>query len=63
MNNYEKIKQLSPTDFAYFVCIDNEGNDRSCCPLCKRFYQDNCDDRCVNGVSEWLQEESEKENE
>lgn len=60
MNNYEKIKQLSITDFAYIVCFDNDGNNRGCCPLCKRYFQKNCDDRCVIGVIEWLESEVEE---
>lgn len=61
MNNYDKIKQLNPTDFAFFVCIDNEGEQRGCCTLCQRFYDDNCDDRCVTGVAEWLERENKDE--
>lgn len=57
MNNFERLKQLSIEDFAYAVCIDNEGENRGCCPLCKRHFQNNCDDRCIKGVIDYLQEE------
>ena len=58
MRNFEMIKTLSPENFAYMVCIDKDGEQRGCCTLCQRFFQDNCDDRCVVGVTEWLLAES-----
>lgn len=63
MKNIDKLKELNSSDLAYLLCIDNEGDCRGCCPICKRFEQDNCDDRCVSGVAEWLESESEDDEE
>lgn len=57
MKNLEKLKQLNSNDFAFAVCIDNVGDCRGCCPICKRFYENNCDDRCVLGVVDYLESE------
>ena len=61
MNNFERLKQLSPLDVAYLLCIDNVGDCRGCCTVCARHYQNNCDDECIKGVHEWLLSESEEE--
>lgn len=57
MKNIDKIKQLNATDLAYMVCIDNDGECRGCCSICQRFKENNCDDRCIQGVFEWLESE------
>ena len=57
MKNREKLKSLNNSDLAYFLCIDDEGNCRGCCSICQRYYEENCDDRCVTGVNEWLENE------
>ena len=57
MNNYDKLKQLDTTDFAYTVCIDNLGDCRGVCAICQRHIEGNCDDRCIYGVKQWLESE------
>lgn len=55
--NFELLKQLDASDFAYAVVIDNVGETRGVCAICQRHHEDNCDDRCLCGVYEWLQKE------
>lgn len=57
MKNIDKLKELSSTDLAYLLCIDNVGDCRGCCAVCQRHKQGNCDDSCIKGVEEWLESE------
>ena len=59
MKNINKLKELTSTDIAYLVCIiDNVGDCRGCCAICQRHKENNCDDRCVTGVYDWLESEA-----
>ena len=60
MKNIDLIKELSATDLAFLFCVDIDGEMRSCCPICMRYKQGNCDDRCIQGVEEWLESEAEE---
>ena len=55
--NFERLKKLDASDFAYAVVVDKDGENRASCAICQRYYEDNCDDRCLCGVYEYLMKE------
>lgn len=55
--NLERLQKLDASDFAFAVVVDSDGEHRSTCAICQRHYENNCDDRCLCGVYEWLQKE------
>jgi|GEM_PF-6556630 len=54
---FDLLKQLPTRDFAYAVAVDNVGDCRGVCPICQRHFDGNCDDRCVDGIVEYLEKE------
>ncbi|MBR2526524.1 hypothetical protein IKE67_08690 [bacterium] len=53
---FDLLKSLSVRDFANAIAIDNVGDCRGVCPICQRNVDDNCDDCCVNGIVEYLEQ-------
>ena len=54
---FNLLKQLPTRDFAYAVAVDNVGDCRGVCAICKRHYDGDCDDKCVSGIIEYLESE------
>lgn len=58
--NFEALISLSLEDFAYSIVFDDDGEQRGVCSICQRHKENNCDDRCIVGVIEYLQKKKEK---
>ncbi len=54
MNRWDALKALPITDAAQAIVFDDEGNERSVCGICQRYTEGNCDDKCYQGVIEYL---------
>jgi hypothetical protein len=54
---FDLLKELPVEDFAYRVAIDNCGDCRGVCAICKRNYDGDCDDKCVSGIIEYFESE------
>lgn len=57
MQRFDALKTLSAEDFALALVFDKNGEQRSVCSMCQRFEEDNCDDHCLRGVTEYLERE------
>ena len=55
MNNFERIKQMTPLELAQVLVFDEEGNERASCSVCAN--TNNCNDNCYEGVLHWLTKE------
>lgn len=54
---FELLKSLSVRDFVYAVAVDAVGDCRGVCPICQRYINNKCDDRCIDGIVEYLESE------
>lgn len=57
MTKFDLLKSLNATDFAYAISVDNIGDCRGVCAICQRHHDGDCDDRCINGIVEYLESE------
>ena len=55
MNNFERIKQMTPLELAQVLVFDEEGLERASCSVCAN--TNNCNDNCYEGVLHWLTKE------
>jgi len=53
---FDLLKQMNVRDFTAAIAIDNVGDCRGVCPICQRSIDGNCDDCCVNGIVEYLEQ-------
>ena len=58
MKNIDKLKQMNSDELAQKLVFDDEGFERSPCPVCANHGE--CDDKCYHGVKKWLESEAQE---